>query len=65
LTCGRTTRRLITWLKTNRHLNKMCVRWLDEMEDFRFGVTHRLAASGRPVDAARHRGWARAGGVDG
>ncbi len=30
----------ITWLKTNRHLSKMYVRWLDEMEDFHFDVTH-------------------------
>ncbi len=28
------------WLKTNRHLHRMYVRWLDEMEDFRFNVTH-------------------------
>jgi hypothetical protein len=30
----------ITWLKTNRHLNKMCIRWLGEIADFRFDVTH-------------------------
>ncbi len=29
----------ITWLKTNRHLNKMYVRWLDEIKDFHFNVT--------------------------
>ena len=31
----RTDKQAITWLKTNRHLNKMFVRWLDEIEDFR------------------------------
>ena len=36
----RTDNQAITWLKTNRHLNKMYVRWLDEIEDFRFLVTH-------------------------
>ena len=30
----------MTWLKTNLHLNKMHVAWLDEIEDFRFDVTH-------------------------
>jgi hypothetical protein len=35
----RTDNQAITWLKTNRHLNKMYVRWLDEIEDFRFDVT--------------------------
>jgi hypothetical protein len=36
----RTDNQAITWLKTNRHLNKMHVRWLDEIEDFRFHVAH-------------------------
>jgi hypothetical protein len=36
---GRTDNQAITWLKTNRHLNKMYVRWLDEIEDFRIYVT--------------------------
>ena len=31
-----TDNQAITWLKTNRHLNKMFVRWLDETEDVRF-----------------------------
>ena len=31
----RTDNQAITWLKTNRHLNKMHVRWLDEIKDFR------------------------------
>ncbi len=68
----RTDNQAITWLKTNRHLNKMFVRWLDEMEDFRFDVTH-LPGSWNPAfherqappDASRLRGWARAGGVNG
>ena len=30
----------ITWLKTDRHLNKMCVRWLDEIEDCRSDAAH-------------------------
>ncbi len=42
----------ITWLKTNRHLNKMYVRWLDEVEDFRFDVTH------LPLDPLTRRGFA-------
>jgi hypothetical protein len=32
----------MTRLKTNRHLNKMYVGSLDEMEDLRFDVTHLL-----------------------
>ena len=40
----RTDNQAITWLKTNRHLNKMYVRWLDEIEDFQFDVTHLLRA---------------------
>jgi hypothetical protein len=45
----RTDNQAITWLKTNRHLNKMHVRWLDEMEDFRFDVTH-LPGTWNPAD---------------
>ena len=30
----RTDNQAITWLKTNRHLNKMYVRWLDDIADF-------------------------------
>ena len=29
----RTDNQAITWLKTNKHLNKMYIRWLDEIED--------------------------------
>ncbi len=36
----RTDNQAITWLKTNQHLNKIYVRWLDEIEAFRFDVTH-------------------------
>ena len=45
----RTDNQAITWLKTNRHLNKMYVRWLDEIEDFRFDVTH-LPGARNPTD---------------
>ena len=45
----RMDKQVITWLKTNRHLNKMYVRWLDEIEDFRFDVTH-LPGSRNPAD---------------
>jgi hypothetical protein len=48
------------------HLNKMHVRWLDEIENVRFDVTPAgLAEPGGPPDALRLRGWARTGGVDG
>jgi len=40
----RTDNQAVTWLKTNQHLNKMRVRWLGEIEDFRFVVTHRPGA---------------------
>jgi hypothetical protein len=30
----------ITWLKTNGHLNKMFLRWLDKIEDFHFDAKH-------------------------
>ena len=53
----RTDNQAITWLKTNRHLNKMYVRWLDEIEDFRFDVTH-LPGSRNPADPLTRRGFA-------
>ncbi len=31
-----TDKQAITWLKTNRQLNKMYVCWLDEIENFHF-----------------------------
>ena len=52
----RTDNQAITWLKTNRHLNKMYVRWLDEIEDFRFDVTH-LPCSRNPSDPLSRRGF--------
>ena len=51
-----TDNQAITWLKTNRHLNKMYVRWLDEIEDFRFDVTH-LPGARNPVDPLTRRGF--------
>ena len=53
----RTDNQAITWLKTNRHLNKMYVRWLDEIEDFRFDVTH-LPGARNPADPLTRRGFA-------
>ena len=53
----RTDNQAITWLKTNRHLNKMFVRWLDEIEDFRFDVTH-LPGTRNPTDPLSRRGFA-------
>ena len=53
----RTDNQAITWLKTNKHLNKMYVRWLDEIEDFRFDVTH-LPGSRNPTDPLSRRGFA-------
>jgi hypothetical protein len=53
----RTDNQAITWLKTNRNLNKMYVRWLDEIEDFRFTVTH-LPGSRNPTDPLSRRGFA-------
>ena len=50
----RTDNQAITWLKTNRHLNKMYVRWLDEIEDFRFNVTH-LPDARNPMDPLSRR----------
>jgi hypothetical protein len=51
----------IKWLKTNRHLNKMYVRWLDEIEDYRFDVTH-LPGSRNPTDPLLRRGFADGNG---
>ncbi len=46
----RTDNQAITWLKTNQHLNKMYVRWLEEIEDCRFtNVTH-LPGARNPTD---------------
>ena len=42
---------------TNRHPNKMYVRWLDEIEDFRFDVTH-LPGSRNPADPLSRRAFA-------
>jgi hypothetical protein len=52
----RTDNQAITRLKTNRHLNKMYVRWLDEIEDFRFDVTH-LPGSRNPTDPLSRCGF--------
>ncbi len=58
---------VITWLKSNRNLNKMFVRWLDEIKDFRFNVTHLPGAQNsanlltRPPSRRGLCGWARAG----
>ena len=52
----RTDNQAITWLKTNRHLNKMYVRWLDEIEDFRFDVMH-LPGTRNPSDPLSRRGF--------
>ncbi len=53
----RTDNQAITWLKTNLHLNKMYLRWLDEIEDFRFAVTH-LPGALNPSDPLSRRGFA-------
>ena len=52
----RTDNQAITWLKTNRNLNKMYVRWLDEIEDFRFSVTH-LPGARNPTDPLSRRSF--------
>ncbi len=52
-----TDNQAIMRLKTNRHLNKMYFRWLDEIEDFRFDVTH-LPGSRNPTDPLSRRGFA-------
>ena len=57
----RTDNQAITWLKTNKNLNKMYVRWLDEIEDFRFDVTH-LPGARNPSDPLSRRGFADGSG---
>ena len=57
----RTDNQAITWLKTNKNLNKMYVRWLDEIEDFRFDVTH-LPGTRNPSDPLSRRGFADGSG---
>ena len=52
----RTDNQAVTWLKTNKHLNKMYVRWLDEIEDFRFDITH-LPGTRNPADPLSRRGF--------
>ncbi len=51
----RTDNRAITWLKKNRHLNTIFVRWLDEIEDFQFDVKH-LPGSRNSSDPLLRRG---------
>jgi hypothetical protein len=53
----RTDNKAIAWLKRNQHLNKMYVRCLDEIEDYRFDVTH-LPGSRNPTDPLSRRGFA-------
>ena len=53
----RTDNQAITWPKTNTHLNKMYVRWPDEIEDFGFDVTH-LPGARNPTDPLSRRGFA-------
>ncbi len=50
----------ITWLKTNWHLNKMFVCWLEEIENVRFDVTH-LPGSCNPTDPLSRCGFAYGG----
>ena len=57
----RTDNQAITWLKTNKNLNKMYVRWLDEIEDFRFDVAH-LPGARNPSDPLSRRGFADGNG---
>ncbi len=52
-----TDNQAITWLKTNRYLNKMYVRWLDEIKDFLFDVTH-LQGALNPTDPLSLCGFA-------
>ena len=40
----RTDCQAITWLKTNLHLNKMYVCWLNEIKDFHSNVKHLLGS---------------------
>ena len=51
-----TDNQAISWLKTNRHLNKMYIRWPDEIEDFRFDATH-LSGYQNPTDPLSRRGF--------
>ena len=48
-----------TLLKTNCHLNQVCIRWLDEMEDFQSDVAHLpgARAARNPMDPLLHRGF--------
>ena len=63
----RTDMQAMTWLKTNRHLNKVFVGRLDSDRGLalRRDAPARLAEPGGPAGASRRRGWARARGVDG
>ena len=55
----RTDNQAITWLKANRHLNKMYVHWLDEIEDFQVDVTYLSGArAARNPDPVSHRCFA-------
>ena len=56
----RTDNQAITW-KTNRHLNKMHVRWLDEIEDFPFRrrAPAGHAEPGGPTDTPGACQWVR------
>ena len=53
----RTDNQAITWLQTNRHLNKMYVRWLDDIADFNFHVTH-VPGTRNPSDPLSRRAFA-------
>jgi hypothetical protein len=44
-----TDNQAITWLKTNRHLNKMYIRWLDEIEDFQSSTSMRRTFRARAI----------------
>ena len=52
----RTDNQAITWLKTNQHLNKMYVRWLDDIADFNFDVTH-VPGTKNPSDPLSRRAF--------
>ena len=53
-----TDNQAITWLNTSQHRNKMDVRWLDEIEDIHFDVTH-LQGSRNPTDPLSCLGFDR------
>ena len=57
-----TDKQAITWLKTNLHLKKMYVCWLDEIEDFHFDVMH-LPGARNPTDPLSQRGFADGDGT--